>query len=33
MVFGYKAKANFAVENEKELATPPSVSFDTPAAK
>ena len=33
MVFGYKAKANFAVENEKELASPPSVSFDTPAAK
>ena len=33
MVFGYKAEANFAVENEKELATPPSVSFDTPAAK
>ena len=33
MVFGYKAKANFTVENEKELATPPSVSFDTPAAK
>jgi LemA protein len=33
MVFGYKAKANFAVENEKELATPPSVSFDAPAAK
>ena len=33
MVFGYKAKANFAVESEKELATPPSVSFDTPAAK
>lgn len=33
MIFGYKAKANFTVENEKELATPPSVSFDTPAAK
>ncbi|WP_062310092.1 LemA family protein [Polynucleobacter sinensis] len=33
MVFGYKAKANFTVENEKELATPPSVSFDTPAPK
>lgn len=33
MLFGYKAKANFTVENEKELATPPSVSFDTPAAK
>jgi LemA protein len=33
MMFGYKAKANFTVENEKELASPPSVSFDTPAAK
>ena len=33
MLFGYKAKANFTVENEKELATPPGVSFDTPAAK
>lgn len=33
MVFGYKPKANFAVENEKELASPPSVSFDTPTAK
>ena len=33
MVFGYKTKANFTVDNEKELATPPSVSFDTPAAK
>ena len=33
MMFDYKAKANFTVENEKELASPPSVSFDTPAAK
>ena len=33
MVFGYKTKANFTVDNEKELATPPRVSFDTPAAK
>lgn len=33
LIFGYKPKANFTVENEKELATPPSVSFDTPAAK
>jgi LemA protein len=33
MVFGYKEKANFAVENEKELSRPPSVGFDTaPAA-
>ena len=33
MLFGYKAKANFTVENEKEISTPPNVSFDTPAAK
>ncbi|WP_397391188.1 LemA family protein [Polynucleobacter sp.] len=33
LAFGYKAKANFTVENEKELASPPSVSFDAPAAK
>ena len=32
MVMGYKEKANFAVENEKEIARPPSVSFDTPAS-
>ncbi|MBT9508643.1 LemA family protein [Rhodoferax sp.] len=28
MVFGYKQKANFAVENEKEISRSPSVSFD-----
>ncbi|HNQ03078.1 MAG TPA: LemA family protein [Thiobacillaceae bacterium] len=27
MVFGLKTKANFAVENEKSLATPPTVDF------
>ncbi|MDO8178916.1 MAG: LemA family protein [Undibacterium sp.] len=27
MMFGYKAKPNFAVENEKELAKPPTVDF------
>ena len=32
MVFGYKEKANFTVENEKEISKPPSVSFDRPAA-
>lgn len=33
MVFGYKPKANFTVENEKEISKPPSVSFDAvPAA-
>lgn len=28
MVFAYKPKANFAVENEKEISKPPTVSFD-----
>jgi len=33
MVFGYKEKANFTVENEKEISKPPAVSFDSsPAA-
>ena len=31
MVFGMKTKANFAVENEKALATPPKVDFGAPA--
>jgi LemA protein len=29
MIFGYKEKPNFAVENEKEIAKPPAVDFDT----
>ncbi|MFZ6758167.1 LemA family protein [Undibacterium sp. Ji50W] len=33
MMFGYKVKPNFAVENEKELAKPPVVDFGAPAAK
>ncbi len=33
MVFGYKEKPNFTVENEKEIARPPSVNFDTAPAK
>ena len=33
MVFGYKEKPSFAVENEKEIAKPPSVVFDTAPAK
>ena len=33
MLFGYKPKANFTVENEKALSSPPSVSFDSPATK
>jgi LemA protein len=32
MVFGYKEKANFTVENEKEISRPPNVSFDSPVA-
>ncbi len=33
MAMGYKQKPNFAVENEKEIARPPSVSFEAqPAA-
>jgi LemA protein len=32
MAFGYQVKPNFAAENEKAIATPPTVSFDKPAA-
>jgi len=32
MLFGYKEKANFTVENEKEISQPPAVSFSPPAA-
>jgi LemA protein len=31
MMFGYKEKANFSVDNEKEIAKPPSVVFDSAA--
>lgn len=31
MVFGYKPKANFSVENESAIAKPPSVDFTKPA--
>lgn len=31
MMFGFKVKPNFAVENEKALSTPPTVDFGTPA--
>ncbi len=31
MLFGYKEKANFTVENEKEISKPPAVNFDNPA--
>ena len=33
MVMGYKEKANFEVDNEKEISRPPSVGFDTAPAK
>lgn len=32
MVFGYKEKPQFTVENEKEISKPPKVDFDKPAA-
>jgi LemA protein len=32
MIFGYKPKANFAVENEAEIAKPPKVDFSKPEA-
>ena len=32
MVFGYKTKPNFTVQNEAQISTPPSVSFEKPAA-
>ncbi len=32
MAFGYKEKANFTVENEKQITQPPTVSFEKPAA-
>lgn len=31
MMFGYKTKANFTVENEKAISTAPAVNFDAPA--
>jgi LemA protein len=31
MVFGYKVKPNFTVENEAEIAKPPTVDFTSPA--
>jgi LemA protein len=33
MAFGYKAKPNFTVENEKEIAKPPKVEFGSAPAK
>ena len=31
MIFGYKPKANFSVENEKQISTAPTVDFNKPA--
>ena len=33
MVFGYKVKPSFTVQNEAEISKPPTVSFDKPASK
>jgi len=33
MMFGYKTKANFAVENEAAISKPPSVDFAPPPAR
>ena len=33
MIFGYKTKPNFTVENEKEISKPPTVDFSAPATK
>ncbi len=32
MIFGYKPKANFTVDNEKQISTAPTVNFDKPSA-
>lgn len=32
MIFGYKTRPNFAVQNEAQISVPPSVSFDKPAS-
>ena len=31
MIFGYKPKANFTVENEAQISQPPKVDFGNPA--
>jgi LemA protein len=33
MVFGYKTKANFTVENERAIQTAPKVDFGKPGEK
>jgi LemA protein len=32
MAFGYKEKANFAVDNEREISTAPKVDFNAPSS-
>ena len=32
MVFGYKVKPNFTVQNEAQISAPPTVNFDKPAS-
>ena len=33
MVFSYKVKPSFTVQNEAQISVPPTVSFDKPASK
>ncbi|HEU4458238.1 MAG TPA: LemA family protein [Methylibium sp.] len=33
MIFSYEPKANFSVQNEQQISTPPPVSFEKPASK
>ena len=33
MIFGYKTKPNFSVQNEAQISQPPAVSFDKPASR
>ena len=33
MIFGYKTKPSFAVQNEAQISVPPPVSFDKPASR
>ncbi|MEO9067807.1 MAG: LemA family protein, partial [Caldimonas sp.] len=33
MIFGYKVKPSFAVQNEAQISVPPTVSFDKPASR
>ncbi|HEY1391830.1 MAG TPA: LemA family protein, partial [Methylibium sp.] len=33
MMFSYQPKPNFTVQNEAQISTPPTVSFDKPASK